>query len=255
MGPFLFLARLGGEPRHRCSCGSGACRPLGDAALLTGQLNLPQPLEHFTDAGQAALFPRHPLRIELAVAVGDEYAEPLLPCLPEGVTTEIGALRTPAHVRGDNHLRRKILNAERGSLGKHDQRLSFPLGQLGRTRREVFNKPLAARAAELAEREAQALVVFAEAAALRVENLPAQVVVAADMSGRSQRAYLGDDAFGQAGQERLGVFVADRYGELYAQWVAREEGGLPGVGEVLEWLGQIQLACEECGVSEWPAGS
>src|SRR5712692_8848840 len=95
----------------------------------------------------------------------------------------------------------------------------------------------------------------ARAAELRVENLPAQVVVAADMSGRSQRAYLGDDAFGQAGQERLGVFVADRYGELYAQWVAREEGGLPGVGEVLEWLGQIQVACEECGVSEWPAGS
>ena len=125
----------------------------------------------------------------------------------------------------------------------------------GCRRCEGFVENLAARAAELAEREAQALVVFAEAPALRVENLPAHVVVAADMSGRSQRAYLGGDAFGQAGQERLGVFVADRYGELYAQWVAREEGGLPGVGEVLEWLGQIQLACEECGVSEWPAGS
>ncbi len=125
----------------------------------------------------------------------------------------------------------------------------------GCRRCEGFVEKLAARAAELAEREALALIVFAEPPALRVENLPAQVVVAADMSGRSQRAYLGEDAFGQAGQERLGVFVADRYGELYAQWVAREEGGLPGVGQVLEWLGQIQVACEECGVSEWSAES
>src|SRR5713226_8327729 len=170
MGPFLFLARLGGEPRHRCSCGSGACRPLGDAALLTGQLNLPQPLEHFTDAGQAALFPRHPLRIELAVAVGDEYAEPLLPCLPEGVVTEIGALRTPAHVRGDDHLRRKILNAERGSLGKHDQRLSFQLGQLGRTRRELFNKPLTAATARVKKRDDEAPLLLVVPGAQRLPS-------------------------------------------------------------------------------------
>ena len=117
---------------------------------------------------------------------------------------------------------------------------------------EVFLSKLAARPADLAEQEAVAIVVFAEAP-LALENLPAQVVVAADMSGRSQRAYLGEEAFGPAGLERLGVFVADRYGELYAQWVARNDDGLPGVGELLEWLGQIQVACEECGVSHWPA--
>ncbi len=120
----------------------------------------------------------------------------------------------------------------------------------------AFLGKLAARAAELAEREAVALVVLAEApTALATENLPAQVVVAADMGGRSQRAYLGEEAFGPAGQERVGVFVADRYGELYAQWIARNEDGLPGVGELVEWLGQIQVACEECGVSHWPAES
>ncbi len=112
-----------------------------------------------------------------------------------------------------------------------------------------FIAKLAARAAELAERDAQALVVFAEPAAPSGENLPAQILLATDMSGRSQRAYLGAEAFGPAGLERIGVFVADRYGELYAQWVARGDDGLPGAGEVLEWLGQIQVACEECGAA------
>jgi len=115
---------------------------------------------------------------------------------------------------------------------------------------EDFLRKLAARAAELAEQEAVALVLFAEAPpTLETPTLPSQIVVAADMGGRSQRAYLGDSVFGPAGQQVVGVFVADRYGELYAQWVVREEDGLPGVGEVLEWLRQIQVACEECGVS------
>jgi len=126
----------------------------------------------------------------------------------------------------------------------------------GCPRCESYLENLAARAAELAEREAVAVVVTAESppAGLQ-ERLPAPILVAADMSGRSQRAYLGQEAFGPAGQELVGVFVADRYGELYAQWVAREEDGLPGAGQVLDWLGQIQLACEECGVSHWPAES
>jgi len=105
-----------------------------------------------------------------------------------------------------------------------------------------FLGKLASRAAQLSEREAVALVVF-----------PQPPARAADMSGRSQRAYLGSEAFGPAGQQRRGVFIADRYGELYAQCVAREEEDLPGTGEVLEWLAQIERAGEECGVSHWPA--
>jgi peroxiredoxin len=117
----------------------------------------------------------------------------------------------------------------------------------------AFLGKLAVRAAEFAEREAVALVVYAEppAAALTGENLPAQVLVAVDMSGRSLGAYLGEEVFGPDGLERVGVFVADRYGELYAQWIARGEDHLPGVAELLEWLEQIQVASEECGVSYW----
>ncbi len=121
---------------------------------------------------------------------------------------------------------------------------------------EAFLGKLAAHAAELAEREALALVVFAAAPqAQESENISAQVLVAADISGRSQCAYLGEETFGPAGQERVGVFVADRYGELYAQWTARNEDDLPGVRELLGWLGQIQVACEECGVAHWTAES
>jgi len=105
-------------------------------------------------------------------------------------------------------------------------------------------------AAELKEREAVALVIFSEAP-VSCQNFPAQIVVGADVSGKSQRAFLGEDAFGPAGQSRVGVFVTDRYGELRAQWSGSHEGALPQPGEILEWLSQIQMACEECFPPEW----
>jgi hypothetical protein len=119
---------------------------------------------------------------------------------------------------------------------------------------EGFLKRLAARAAEIAEQEAVALIVFSETPpASLLAHLSSGIAVAIDMSGRAARAYLGEDAFGPSGQQRLGVFVADRYGELHAQWVVPAGGALPGAGEVLSWLRQVELACEECGVSHWPA--
>jgi hypothetical protein len=109
-------------------------------------------------------------------------------------------------------------------------------------------------AAELKEREAVALVIFSATPA-SLGNSPAQIVVAADVSGKSQRAFLGDDAFGPAGQLRVGVFVTDRYGELRAQWSGPREDALPQPGEILEWLSQIQMACEECFPPEWKLDS
>jgi hypothetical protein len=111
---------------------------------------------------------------------------------------------------------------------------------------------LAAHAAELAERDAVALIIFSQAPpAGFADSLPPQIVVATDVSGRAQRAYLGDDAFSPAGQTRLGVLVADRYGELFAQWVGDSDAALPAIGDVLAWLAQMQIACEECGSAQW----
>lgn len=120
---------------------------------------------------------------------------------------------------------------------------------------EQFLARLAERAADLAEREAVALVIFsATPSALLVEGLPREIVVATDVSGHAQRAFLGQDADGtarQPGTAGVGVFVTDRYGELFAQWTGASDDALPAVGETLSWLAQIQVACEECGAPDW----
>ena len=109
---------------------------------------------------------------------------------------------------------------------------------------------LRACAPELKERESVALVIFSEMLSPG-SNSSAQIVVAADVTGKSQRAFLGEDAFGPAGQSLVGVFVADRYGELRAQWIGRHEEALPQSGKILDSLSQIQMACEECSSPEW----
>ncbi len=102
---------------------------------------------------------------------------------------------------------------------------------------------LAERAADLSEREAVVLAVYAEAPPRTAETLSAPLIAAADATGHSQRAFLGREAFGPAGLDRVGVFVADRYGELYAQWVTPDAAGLPAAAEILSTLWQIQVAC------------
>ena len=48
------------------------------------------------------------------------------------------------------------------------------------------------------------------------------------------------------------VFVADRFGELYAQWVVGAAGFFPSQKEVLDALELINLECPECGAPlEW----
>ncbi len=123
----------------------------------------------------------------------------------------------------------------------------------GCERCEEFAHRVCDAAAQLAECEAAALLIFPQPpAGAWTENLPANIIAAADLSGRSQAAYLGADAYGNTGLRLVGAFVADRYGELYAQWAGADESALPGMRDALGWLGQIQVACEECGVSHWP---
>lgn len=111
---------------------------------------------------------------------------------------------------------------------------------------------LAAAAAELAERNAAALVVLAEPVPASLADRFPGIILAADPSGRAHRAYLGEDAFGPAGLERAGAFVADRFGQIYAAWIGGDAAALPGIPEILSWLEQIELACEECGAPHWP---
>jgi len=110
---------------------------------------------------------------------------------------------------------------------------------------------LAARALDLVERETVGLILYAEAPPRATELLAAPMIAAADVTGHSQRAFLGREAFGSSGLARVGVFVTDRYGELCEQWIARESSELPAPGQILSTLWKIQIVCEECASDPW----
>jgi hypothetical protein len=117
----------------------------------------------------------------------------------------------------------------------------------------AWMEPLRRAALALAEREAVALLVFAHAPDARLcEGVPANIVMGVDVNGRSIRAFLGHAALDRSGQNATGVFVADRYGELFAQWGGESDAALPPMKDVLSWLAQIQITCEECCSPHWP---
>lgn len=125
---------------------------------------------------------------------------------------------------------------------------------------EGFLQQLAAQSSALRAREAVVLVALLEAPSARLaESLPPEILVGCEMSGRAARAFLGDDALSLArhaassrGLERHGIFVTDRYGELFAQWVSRGHE-FPAVGEILASIDYAEMACDQCGAPAWPA--
>jgi hypothetical protein len=108
---------------------------------------------------------------------------------------------------------------------------------------EAWLTQLNAVAADLSESEATSLIVYPETPPLAAGILNRSMIAAVDVTGHSQRAFLGREAFGPAGQDQVGVFVTDRYGDLYAKWVAPDADGLPAPAEILSTLWQIQVAC------------
>jgi hypothetical protein len=111
---------------------------------------------------------------------------------------------------------------------------------------------IVARSAELIELDSAALVVSLEEPRWGVSAV-APVIFATDTAGRAAREYLGQDVFTSQGLSRVGLFVADRYGELFAQWEGRDAGDLPPLADALKWLAHTQIICEECGTPQWPS--
>jgi peroxiredoxin len=105
-----------------------------------------------------------------------------------------------------------------------------------------FLAAVALHAPDLTELESVALVVFLGEPPQGVPA-PPPVVLASETNGRAAREYLGADAFGPLGLSRVGLFVTDRYGELFAQWEARDAETLPAIDEALKWLAQTQRGC------------
>jgi hypothetical protein len=102
---------------------------------------------------------------------------------------------------------------------------------------------LITRAAVLTEHQATALIVSCEIPPPSTLPLPPPFIAATDAAGNSHRAFLGRDAFGPTGLDRVGTFVTDRYGELYAQWIGRDAAELPAPEEIVGTLWQIQNTC------------
>jgi hypothetical protein len=118
---------------------------------------------------------------------------------------------------------------------------------------EEFLHALVDSAAALPEKEAVALVVFLEQPPRRLTGLlPPGIILGADMPGNSARAFLGEDAFASRSFVRGGVFVTDRYGELFAQW-AVERHKFPAIAEILAALDHVEMACDECSSLPWSA--
>jgi peroxiredoxin len=107
---------------------------------------------------------------------------------------------------------------------------------------QAFAVRLVSRNAEFVERDSVALLVALDPPRWGVEPT-SHVVFALDTTGRAAQEYLGPDAFGAMGLARLGAFVTDRYGELYAQWEARDADQLPPLTEALKWLTHTQMGC------------
>ena len=74
-------------------------------------------------------------------------------------------------------------------------------------------------------------------------------VILADSERRAHRLFNALDA---AGKPLPAIFIADRYGEICAEYQAGAQHGIPKIDEVLQWLFFINSQCPECGAPEWP---
>jgi hypothetical protein len=118
-----------------------------------------------------------------------------------------------------------------------------------------FLQRIAAQSVELRENDGVVLAPFLAAPPrILTDRLPEGVFAGTDSSGRAVRAFLGGGALSPRGLANPAVFVADRYGEMAAQWHVASHI-FPAVGEILTCLHQLEIACEECTSPLWLAES
>lgn len=120
---------------------------------------------------------------------------------------------------------------------------------------EEFLSQLVQRAPDFAAHNAVALIAFLSQLRLGfAESLPPDIIVGFDVSGRSARAFLGDDATSSGSRASRGIFITDRYGELAARWLAPQHD-FPSLDAVLTALRGVEIACEECSSPHWLSDS
>ncbi|MGB8593825.1 MAG: hypothetical protein WA755_12100 [Candidatus Acidiferrales bacterium] len=112
---------------------------------------------------------------------------------------------------------------------------------------EQFLHELAASSAVWKQTDAIVLAAFLELLTRSLADLlPDNVIAGVDSSGHAANAYLGRDTLAPAGVTRLGVFLADRYGELFAQWEIAASHRFPALAEICSLLDRIEMSCDAC---------
>ena len=116
---------------------------------------------------------------------------------------------------------------------------------------EQFIRTLIEHAVGLDEKEAVELLAFIKEPASSLTNsLPSGIIAGVDVDSRGALGFLGEDGPPMQELRRRAVFVTDRHGEISAHWiVGRHE--FPRIEEILSSLNMVEIACEECGVSDW----
>lgn len=98
-----------------------------------------------------------------------------------------------------------------------------------------FLQQLAPAVVELRSLPAAALVVVdSEDAAGPLPSPPFRVLI--DASGKARERYLSDGVV-------AGLFLLDRYGDLYRQWLVSSISDLPPAEEVSGWMEAIGMQC------------
>lgn len=98
-----------------------------------------------------------------------------------------------------------------------------------------FLEGLAPELVRLRSLPAQGIVVVGSADAAGPLPTP-PLVVAVDAEGRVRERYLPEEAV-------AGLFVLDRFGALYHQWIVREVADLPSIKDVTEWIEAVGMQC------------
>lgn len=117
---------------------------------------------------------------------------------------------------------------------------------------ERFVRSLAEHARELEDKEAVVLLPFPREPSPPLScPLPHGFIAGIDPSGRSTKAFLGEEGSPPHAGSGLGVFVTDRYGEISARWPVMGHE-FPTMHEILSAVDSVEIACEECYVPYWP---
>lgn len=109
---------------------------------------------------------------------------------------------------------------------------------------------------EYQQMEAEVLAISAdEMDYLRqlAQDLALPFPVLSDSEGRVTDLYLKHiEQRGDRAAFETGIFVVDRWGEIFSATSIERAEDLPAETEIRDWLEFIELQCEECFPSEWP---